>query len=485
MTTNIHREDTVTQFDDALQERAIPGKGSGVVVRGPIRNNTTIAVGGVMWVIDGEASNTTPHAADFYTRAAARFMRKYPHLFQAVQRLESEAGVKGQVSDESFYRGIFKRNRFSYTNVAWNGETVEGSAVNVFQGSMFNHSCVPDFRVYFEYDDGIPVGMNLLAIRDINTNDREVHISYIGDPNEGDLERAVLVRRHYLWKTWGFVCNCHRCLQEMRDVPKVLCQHCANRDLNYEVWGLSGASSLVSGDRRQQETLSRLVVGLPFEKNANMATTRNSHATRSGVVAHYNENKHTFHIVFDDDESTKFTNMALGLVWAGVQRAFQKSAESPCAPPCSNFQARILINDDNGGSSSSFSSSSVRGNVIEIPDDGVEGNPIVIRGNDEDHQDYPQSSRSFERQNTANHRNALETRGGGSDCYVQDFPNMLFVPAPHATERTNRITSAGCVCMSQWCVCVRGSCEQFVPTHYQDCLLYTPQPHKRVCECYR
>eukprot|EP00438_Fugacium_kawagutii_P021849 Skav233018 [mRNA] locus=scaffold909:212230:220056:+ [translate_table: standard] len=70
--------------------------------------------------------------------------------------------------------------------------------------ALSNHSCLPNFTM--RYSDGALADM--MAVRDIQAGD-ELNLAYVS-PSLPLPERVGS-----LWKTWGFVCTCRRCQDEV------------------------------------------------------------------------------------------------------------------------------------------------------------------------------------------------------------------------------------------------------------------------------
>lgn len=132
----------------------------------------------------------------------ATFRHQYGGLLRACQEAAQKVKVAAQEEEsetpeetgklpESLSEEFFSLPRF------------EGSALYPCV-ALSNHSCIPNFTM--RYSDGAFADM--VAVRDIQAGD-ELNLAYVS-PSLPLPERVAS-----LWKTWGFVCTCRRCQDEI------------------------------------------------------------------------------------------------------------------------------------------------------------------------------------------------------------------------------------------------------------------------------
>ena len=185
-----------SSFDDFLETRLIPGKGTAVCAVGNIVKGQEIVTKGVLWFIKSEAKMK---ASIDYEQAYNTFVAKHadnPQVVEDVSKLQwykEEPTERTSMQDR--YRQVFEINGWTH-----NGGTV----VAVATGSFFNHSCQPDFRIWI--DTKGRQSMSIMAKRDIAPG-REVSVSYLGPR----MLQMRVDRRQQQLSHWGFYCGCEKC----------------------------------------------------------------------------------------------------------------------------------------------------------------------------------------------------------------------------------------------------------------------------------
>ena len=190
------RTTSESSFDDFLETRLIPGKGTAVCAVGNIVKGQEIVTKGVLWFIKSEAKMKT--SID-YEQAYNTFVAKHadnPQVVEDVSKLQwykTEPTERTSMQDR--YRQVFEINGWTH-----NGGTI----VAVATGSFFNHSCQPDFRIWIDAKG--QQTMSIMAKRDIAPG-REVSVSYLGPR----MLQMRVDKRQALLSHWGFYCGCEKC----------------------------------------------------------------------------------------------------------------------------------------------------------------------------------------------------------------------------------------------------------------------------------
>jgi len=131
-----------------------------------------------------------------------RFRHNYGGLLRACQ--EAMQKVKAtQETDEPTEPEETGKLPEAACEEAFSLPRFEGSALYPCV-ALSNHSCVPNFTM--RYRDGALADM--VALRDIQVGD-ELNLAYVS-PSLPLPERVGS-----LWKTWGFVCTCRRCQDDI------------------------------------------------------------------------------------------------------------------------------------------------------------------------------------------------------------------------------------------------------------------------------
>jgi len=187
-------------FHECLRIVCTPEKGMAIVSQKHIAKGTRIQPPGVIWYIKNENSET---ANINYLTEYDNFRQRHAdneQILQTIGTLQSHTTNQTRLTQHSL-RKMFQVNGWRHRS---------GTVVSVVAGSFFNHSCNPDFSADIRLKSD---KMYVTAIRDI-VQGREVFVSYLG---KKQLNAKVQHREESL-TSWGFFCECPKCLSDTADL---------------------------------------------------------------------------------------------------------------------------------------------------------------------------------------------------------------------------------------------------------------------------